>query len=575
MGWSIHNKSADFDKLAACYGISSITARLLVNRGLLAEKELDEYLYPGEKSFHSPLLLKNMDRAAEMVCERISGGHKIRVVGDYDVDGIMSSYILLDALRGLGADVDCYIPDRVKDGYGINAGIVDEAYEQGVDTIITCDNGISALEAAARAGELGMMLIVTDHHEVPEVLPCADIIVNAKQSGDAYPCRNICGAVVAAKLAEAVYGCAGKAYSKDRYIEYMAIATICDVVELTGENRAIAKLGIRALKGTQNMGLRALIEECSLADIDINEYHIGYVIGPCFNATGRLDVAQTALKLLLASDSAAAKELAGECRMINEERKRLTVNQEELAYMKYEAEESGSTVVVIVLEDCHESLLGIIAGRLRERCGKPVFVLTKSGELMKGSGRSIPAYNMFEGLNRCADLMEKYGGHPMAAGLSIRPENVEILRKRLNSDSSLTTADLEEKILLDAEVSFNLFSEEIVNEMGLLEPFGPGNERPLFAERGLRLKQLRYMGKNSNYLRMLLVNTYGHEISAVYFRNAADLVDRLQKSFGEAAVRRAFSATDSGITLTVAYVPQINEYLGMKTLQMNIKAVKI
>ena len=574
--WTICNKTADFESIKEKFGVSDIMARLLVNRGLTDPEVIRTFLSPSKADLHSPHLLMNMDGAAALLLKKIEEGRRIRVVGDYDVDGIMATYILNDALRLSGADADWYIPHRIRDGYGLNEEIIKKAAEDGVDTVITCDNGIAAVAASIEAEKHGITLIVTDHHEIPEVLPHAAFIVDPKQKEDSYPCPEICGAVVAAKLAQVLFELKGIDAGITRYLEFMAMATICDVVPLYGENRVIAKLGTEALKTTSNPGLSALLDETAIDREALGEYHIGFILGPCFNATGRIDDAGLAFSLLSAKDAPEAARIAHECRELNDERKVMTAEQETVAAeLLGPAEELPDRVIVLELPDCHESILGIIAGRIKERYNRPAIVVTKSGEGYKGSARSIPAYNMFEELTKCQRYLVRFGGHPMAAGLTLQKDKLEEFRKALNEGCELTDADMCRKILIDMEVSFNLFTEDVVNEIEQLAPFGAGNCSPLFAERGLKCRSIKYIGKENNFLRFRLVNSFGHEFTATCFLDAQSVISQLADRFGRSEVDRALAGGSSNISFTAAFVPKLNVYRDIRDIQMNIKYIKL
>lgn len=575
--WTICNKTGDFEGIASRFGISRITARLLVNRGLKDEAEIEEFLNPRLENLHDPALMSGMDEAARIICEKISQNRRIRVIGDYDVDGIMATYILTDGLQRAGAEADWYIPHRIRDGYGVNCEMVENAARDGIDTIVTCDNGISAADAAALAKELGITMIVTDHHEAPPVLPEAVVIVDPKKPGDTYPCREICGAVVAAKLVERIIALQGGSPDREHYLEFMAMATVCDVVELKGENRVIAALGLERLRYTDNEGLAALIEATEISPDALTEYHMGFVLGPCFNATGRIDDAGLALELLM-SRGEKAKSIAMRCRQLNEERKQMTSEQEAAAFAAIEDPKNGfdsDSVLLLMLDDCHESILGIIAGRIKERYNKPAIVFTHSNGRLKGSARSIPAYNMFSRLSECADLLSRFGGHPMAAGLSMEEAGFEELKRRLNENSGLTAEDMQRKLSLDAEVSFNLFDMQAIEEISRLAPFGQGNAAPLFAERGLKVRSIRYMGRDNSFLRFRFVNGYGFEFNATCFLDAGELVEELKNKYGGDTVDNAFAGRENDIELTCAYAPKINDYRDMRELQMNIRGVRI
>ena len=574
--WTICNKTADFESIKSEFGVSDIMARLLVNRGLTESDGLRAFLDPSESDLHSPHLLLNMDGAAGLLVRKIEEGRRIRVVGDYDVDGIMATYILNDALIRSGAAADWYIPHRIRDGYGLNEEIIRKAAQDGVDTVVTCDNGIAAVAAALEAERLGITLIVTDHHEIPENLPKAAFIVDPKQDGDTYPCPAICGAVVAAKLAQVLFEMRGVDADIMQYIEFMAMATICDVVPLSGENRVIAKLGTEALKTTSNPGLSALLDETGIDRGAIGEYHIGYILGPCMNATGRIDDAGLAFSLLSAQSADEAAAIAHECRELNDERKIMTAEQEnEAVKLLGPVEEMESKVIVLELPDCHESILGIIAGRLKERYNRTAIVVTESQGAYKGSARSIPVYNMFEELSKCSEYLIRFGGHPMAAGLTLEKDKLDLFRDALNSGCRLTDTDMCRKILIDMEVSFNLFTEDIVDEIEKLAPFGAGNNPPLFAERGLKCRSIKFIGKDNSFLRFRLANSFGHEFTATCFLDAQSVIGQMTERFGKSDVDRALTGGTNHISFTAAYVPKVNVYRDSRDIQMNIKYIKI
>ena len=591
--WSVCNKKGDFGFIMNTFGVTASTARLLINRDKTTEEDIREFLYPDEDNLHPGTLMRNLKEAADIIEEKLSSRKKIRIIGDYDADGIMSTFILYDALKKMGAEADFYIPDRIKDGYGINADMIVKAEEDGIDTVLTCDNGISATDAADEARKRCITLIVTDHHELPEELPDAKIIVDPKHPEDTYPCKNICGAVVAAKLAVELLNRgltplaqqSGKACPSPyyRYIEYMAIATICDVVPLDKENRTIASLGLKKLNekyhsgtdstdGSINMGLKALIDLCDIKGV-ISDHTVGYIIGPCLNATGRLDLAGRALHMLLAEDPAEALKYAGECRELNEERKAMTVSETEKALKNLEDNAVSDRVLVVELPDCHESLAGIIAGRIREKYIKPVFVLTKGKDMIKGSGRSIPGYNMFGEMQKCSELFSKFGGHPMAAGLSLIEENVAAFREKINAICTLTEEDMKKKVLLDAAVPISAFDEKSVEELQLFAPCGPENPAPLFGDRNNKVIRIRRIGKNNNFLKMTMEDSKGIRYSAVCFKDAEEVIGALSEKYGSAQVDRAFEGRDNDIRLNVSYIPEINEYNGVRSIQMKIQGI--
>ena len=584
--WSVCNKKGDFGFIMNTFGVTASTARLLINRDKTTEEEIREFLYPDEDNLHPGTLMRNLKEAADIIEEKLSSLKKIRIIGDYDADGIMSTFILYDALKKLGAEADFYIPDRIRDGYGINADMIVKASEDGIDTVLTCDNGISATDAAEEAKKRGITLIVTDHHELPAELPEASIIVDPKHPEDTYPCKNICGAVVAAKLSAELlerHGLAAKNKGCLDYIEYMGIATICDVVPLEKENKTIASLGLKKLNekyllgdttgdGSINTGLKALIDLCDIKGV-ISDHTVGFIIGPCLNATGRLDLAGRALHMLLAEDPAQALKYAGECRELNEERKSMTVSETEKALKGIESEGITDRVLVVELPDCHESLAGIIAGRIREKYIKPVFVLTKGKDMIKGSGRSIPGYNMFGEMQKCSELFTKFGGHPMAAGLSLPEENVAVFREKINALCTLTEEDMKKKVLLDAAVPISAFDEKSVEELQLFAPCGPENPAPLFGDRNNKVVRMRRIGKNNNFLKMTMEDSKGVRYSAVCFKDADEVILALSEKYGTAQVDRAFEGRDNDIRLTISYVPEINEYNGIRSIQMKIQGI--
>ncbi len=570
--WSVCNKKGDFGFIMNTFGVTASTARLLINRDKTTEEEIREFLYPDEDNLHPGTLMRNLKEAADIIEEKLSSRKKIRIIGDYDADGIMSTFILYDALKKLGAEADFYIPDRIRDGYGINADMIVKASEDGIDTVLTCDNGISATDAAEEAKERGITLIVTDHHELPEILPDASVIVD--------PAVELLNRGLTPSTQQSDKADRSPYY---RYIEYMAIATICDVVPLHKENKTIASLGLKKLNekyhsasctddGSINMGLKALIDLCDIKGV-ISDHTVGFIIGPCLNATGRLDLAGRALHMLLAEDPAQALKYAGECRELNEERKSMTVSETEKALKGIESEGITDRVLIVELPDCHESLAGIIAGRIREKYIKPVFVLTKGKDMIKGSGRSIPGYNMFGEMQKCSELFTKFGGHPMAAGLSLPEENVAVFRDKINALCTLTEEDMKKKVLLDAAVPISAFDEKSVEELQLFAPCGPENPAPLFGDRNNKVVRMRRIGKNNNFLKMTMEDSKGVRYSAVCFKDADEVILALSEKYGTAQVDRAFEGKDNDIKLTISYVPEINEYNGIRSIQMKIQGI--
>ncbi|MDD4112491.1 MAG: single-stranded-DNA-specific exonuclease RecJ, partial [Herbinix sp.] len=525
--WVIKNIKADFTQIIEKCNISEVLSRCLVNRGLTNPDQIDSFLHPSLDKLYDPFLLKDMEKACDILGDKIRTGKRIRIIGDYDVDGVISTYILYQSLKKLGADVDYDIPDRINDGYGINIRMVEDARDNQIDTLLTCDNGIVALEEIKKAKEYGMTVIVTDHHNLHKeddntvVLPEADAVINPKQPDCPYPFSGLCGGAIAYKLAIALLDRhklpALSDYEKE-LLSYAAIATVCDVMELIDENRIIVKHGLSLLKDTQNIGLQSLMDVCQIDRAKLSAYHLGFIIGPCLNASGRLDTAKKGTRLLLSETKDEAIELATELRALNEARKDMTAEYTEKAIkMIEEGDMLRDKVLVVYLPDCHESIAGIIAGRIRERYNRPTLILTDSLDYVKGSGRSIDNYNMIEELNNHRELMVKVGGHPMAAGLSIMPDSITLLRSVLNENPPLTEEMLKNKVTIDILLPLGYLSEELVNELKLLEPFGNGNEKPLFAERDLTIKSVLVIGKNSKGIRLRVKNSYGKEMDALYF----------------------------------------------------------
>ena len=566
--WVVCAKRADFQKISQEFGIDPVIARLIRNRDVEGTENIRSYLYGTLKELPSPWLLKDMDKAVEILQEKIKEHRKIRIIGDYDIDGVTSTCILLKGFQRLGADADTYIPDRIKDGYGIHEQLIQKAVEDGIDTIVTCDNGIAASAEIADAKERGLTVVITDHHDIPFqetengkewIIPPADAVINPKQADCAYPNKNLCGAVVAWKLIWALYEKNGISQSEVLdFTELAAVATVGDVMDLQGENRIFVKAGLRALHKTQNLGLQELIRVQGIEAENVTPYHIGFVLGPCINASGRLDTAEHSLKLLCAKTREEAAKLAGDLKDLNESRKELTRQGEAKAIELVETSPlQNDKVLVVYLPDCHESLAGIIAGRLREHFHKPSFVLTRSEEGVKGSGRSIEAYSMYEELCKCKELMTKFGGHPMAAGLSLAGEEmIEPFRRALNDNSMLTEEDFVEKVVIDVPMPITYITKNLIRQLSLLEPFGKGNTKPLFAQKGLTVLNYRIFGKNRNVVKVQLADAGGYQMDGVYF--------------GEGEAFAAY--VDAHPALSVAYYPSIDTWNGRDKLQINIQS---
>ncbi|WP_294144842.1 single-stranded-DNA-specific exonuclease RecJ [uncultured Clostridium sp.] len=562
--WMVQTKKADFTGIAKQFGIDPVTARIIRNRGIEGENNINRYLNGTMDALYDPRLMKDMDKAVAILKEKINSKKKIRIVGDYDIDGVCSTYILYNAFLRLGAPVDYDIPDRIRDGYGINESIIEKAAEQGIDTILTCDNGISAFSQIELAKQKGMTVIVTDHHEVPlgddgEVLPPADAVIDPKRSECNYPFPEICGAVVAWKLVQVLYGECGVPQKEwEELLEFAAIATVGDVMRLQDENRIIVKYGLRRMEQTKSIGLRKLAGKNNLDLSQITAYHIGFVIGPCLNAGGRLQTAKLALSLLLSRDEEEADRLATELKELNDMRKDMTEQGTEAAKVMVDSCYMQDKVLVVYLPECHESLAGIIAGRLREHYQKPSIVLTQGEEAVKGSGRSIESYHMFQKLSEVKELMLKFGGHPMAAGLSLEEQNIDEFRKRLNENSGLCEEDFKAKVWIDVPMPVDYMTERLIREFRCLEPFGQGNEKPMFAQKNLRVRNARVIGRNRNVVKLTLEEQSGFAMEAIYFGDGVSFEEERNGRRG----------------MDIVYYPEINEYNGNKTLQAVVRRYK-
>lgn len=564
--WVLLRKGADFEAISKKFHISPRLASLIRNRDVIGDEAINQYLNGTIAELYDGMQMKGMPQAVEILTEKIRDREKIRVIGDYDCDGINATYILLEGLEKLGAKVDSDIPDRIKDGYGLNQHLIDRAHEDGIDTIITCDNGIAAAKEIEYGKALGMSIIVTDHHEVPYkeneagrryILPPADAVVDPRQEGCEYPFKGLCGAAVAYKLVEALCEANGQDVADlDYLLENVAIATVADVMDLTEENRILVKQGLEMLKRTSNLGLRALIQCIGLEGKKIQAYHIGFILAPCLNASGKLDTAKRALALLRAKTGREADMLAGDLKALNESRRDMTDRVVDEAMAKVEQTDiRGDKVLVIYLPDCHESLAGLVAGRVRENYYRPVFVLTDSEDGVKGSGRSIESYSMYEELTGCGDLLTKFGGHPMAAGLSLDKENVEKFKRRLNDQCTLSEEELTEKVVIDMELPFTAITEQFIEELEYLEPFGKGNAKPVFAARGVFMQHVKIIGKNKNVAKATAIDAAGNRMEAICFHDAQEFAKQCERNNGK---------------MSITFYPGINEFRGERQIQIVI-----
>lgn len=581
--WFVKNKRADYKQIAAKYGITELMSKLIINRDITECEMIKSYINPELDKLHNPREMKDIENAVNIIKSKIAANKKIRIVGDYDVDGVISTYILYKALKKCNANVDYEIPDRIKDGYGININIIKAAKEDDVDTILTCDNGISAIEPIKYAKELGMTVIVTDHHDIPFIEnedksrsfigSNADAIINPKQKECNYKFKQLCGAGVAFKLIEVLYEELN--ISKEecyKFIEFIAIATVCDVVDLVDENRIFVKKGLEKINNTTNLGLQELISECEVSDRALSVYHLGFIIGPCINASGRLDSAKKGLSLLLCEEEEQATVLAKEVVKLNEERKNMTMQGVEEAIEFVESTGIiNNKVFVIYLPNIHESLAGIIAGRIREKYNVPTFILTKGEHGAKGSGRSIDEYNMFEELIKCKDLLGNFGGHPMAAGLSISEENIDEFRKRLNENTSLEEEDLLRKVTIDSALSIDSINYDLIDDLEKLEPFGKGNSKPLFGEKNINVLKAIVMGKNRNVLKLKLKSKYGKNIDGIYFGDIEEFEKRIIDKYGKEELQKLYDGVYNDVMIDIVFYPNVNEYNGNTSIQIVIQ----
>lgn len=567
--WMIYSKRADFAEIGKRFSIDPVTARVIRNRDVVGEEEIQKYLCGTKEDMYSPWLLKDMDKAVEILEQKLAEKKKIRIIGDYDADGVNATCILLNGLKRCGAEVDSEIPHRMHDGYGINERLIEKAKEDNVDTIVTCDNGIAAMNQTIYAKELGITMIITDHHDVPYeedkagrvyLVPPADAVINAKQRDCAYPFKELCGAGIAYKLIQAMYERLGiSAQEAYKLLEFAAVATVGDVMELRDENRIIVKEGLIRLRQSDYPGLRSLMYVNGIDPNALNSYHIGFIIAPCLNAGGRLDTANRALSLLLCEEKSEADRMAGELKALNDSRKLLTMRETKKACEILDKSGATDKVLVVYLPECHESLAGIIAGRLKEHYYKPAFVLTKTEQGLKGSGRSIEGYSMFEELVRCREYLDKFGGHPMAAGLSLREENLESFKKALNENCTLTPEDYTCKRWIDVQMPLGYITKELIRGFSVLEPFGRGNEKPLFAEKDICVRSLRLIGQNHNAVKMMVEDKNGCQMEAVYFGDAEEFIGEVH----------------AGSVISALYYPSINEYRGIEKIQITICGYKV
>ena len=583
--WLLRNRKVDLKAMSEKYKISQLLCKLMVNRDIIDENIINSYINPVYKYLHSPKTMKDVVIAVDIIKRKIQENKKIRIIGDYDVDGIISVFILYTALKKCGANVDYEIPDRIKDGYGINENIVKVAYDEGVDTIITCDNGISAIDQIQYAKDLGLTVIVTDHHDVPFIeedgvrtflSSQADAIINPKQIECEYKFKSICGAGVAFKLMEALYEEIGMDKEECyKLIEFVAIATVCDVVDLIDENRIFVKNGLEMLNNSKNIGINALKKACGLEDKEITAYHLGFVIGPCLNASGRLDSAKKGLELLLMEGDEEAKNLAQEIVDLNDARKNMTKEGVDRAINIIDSTDiNNDKILVVYIPDIHESLAGIVAGRVKEQYNKPTIILTKSEEGVKGSARSIEEYNMFEGLLACKELLDKFGGHPMAAGLSLQEDKVDELRIALNNKCELTDEDLTRKIMIDSSLPLEYLNLHLIEELNVLEPFGKGNSKPVFGVRDAKITKAMLLGKDKNVLKLKLLTNNNITIDAMIFNDLENFESKIIEKYGNEELDNLYNKSNNNIPMDFTFYPSINEWNGNKSIQIVVNGIR-
>ncbi len=574
--WELAAKKADFKAIADQFGIDQVTARLIRNRDVIGWDKIQEYLNGTLESLHDPHQMKGCEKAAGLLKEKITEREKIRIIGDYDADGVNATYILFRAIQKCGGLVDYEIPDRMKDGYGLNRSLVELAYQEGVDTIVTCDNGISAVEEIALAKDEGLTVILTDHHEPGKILPPADVIVNPHQEGCQYPFKELCGAGVAFNVVRLLYEKMGfSSKEAQEFVIYVGFATIEDIVDLKGENRILAREALERLRRGENLGYRELCRANEIDPANLNSHQVGFILGPCINASGRLDTAKRSLRLLLTEDEKEARKIAQELKELNDQRRELTQKAENEAAALIEGDPTflEDRVLVLYLPNCHESIAGIVAGRIRDQYYKPTFVVTDSEKegIAKGSSRSIEPYPMFEEMQKCSDLFIQFGGHPMAAGFTIDKDRIHEMRQRLNENCSLTEEDLTEELLIDVAMPFYYISEKVVKELSYLEPTGKGNTKPIFCERNVRLLSARTVGSKEDTLQLEVMGARDCRMKAVLFHGAEDFRLYLTRKFGDREVNNLFMGLQNEITLDLAYYPSVNTYRGNSSLQIQIQ----
>lgn len=580
--WILNGRQADFAAIAGKLSVPPLVVKLMINRGI-KESGMKSFLGGNLTELSDPYLMKDMKKACDIFLKAANNNDTVAIVTDYDCDGIFSGMVLYSCFSRIGIKARLFTPDRVKEGYGLNKRIIDEAYNMGINYIITCDNGIAAYDEVLYAKSLGMTVVITDHHEVPfvineagkeYVLPGADAVIDPKQEDCKYPFKGLCGAGVAYRIADALYGIRNiPDNEKELLLIYAAAATVADIMELNGENRIIVKEGLKLFSHTDNPGLKAIKEVNNLADVQITPYHIGFVIGPCFNAAGRLKSVAPAFELLMSDDEKVVHKRAIELKELNEYRKNMTEEGAERALaMALLPENAACNVLVLYISDCHESLIGIIAGRVKDRVHKPVIVFTDAPDnTYKGSARSIEAYSMFDELTKVKELFLKFGGHKMAAGMTIPKENLNVLRERLNKNQTLTKKDLIPVVRIDAEVLIRHMSIPVIESFSVLEPFGCGNPKPLFAGRHFNIRQARVIGRNNNVLKCIISDIENNVCEALYFGDIEEFINMIEEHFGSEEKDKMLRGAKNNTDVALAFNAEINEYNGLKSVQFIIQ----
>ena len=582
--WFLANKKADFAAIGKKFGVSPVIAKIIRNRDIVDENDIHKFLYGAMDDLYDPMLMKDMDMLAAELKKSINSGKRIRVVQDYDVDGCMSGYILVTAIRLCGGNADYDVPDRTSEGYGINERIVKSAVNDGIGTLITCDNGIAAGDITSLAKSMGLCVLVTDHHEVQYVnadgkqkylIPEADAVVDPKRPDCEYPFKHLCGAGIAYKVAEVLYDIYGRSKEElNKLLQYAAVATVCDIVDLTGENRIIVKEGFKVLEDTDNYGMRALLDRCLKPGEKISVGRVGFFIGPVINAGGRMSTAQLVMSLLFAKDREEAEDILDVLIELNEERKRETEDAVKNITSKYDGIPNGN-VIIEYNPKCHESVAGIAAGRIKDLYYKPTIVLTDSEDegYIKGSARSVEGFDIFERLLTVKDLLPRFGGHPMAAGMTLKKYDLEEFIERMNKPGWPDSAEKFKRITIDVAMKFSSLSKEMIRELELIEPCGKGNKKPVFAAKNLKINRMSILGKNRNTIKMMLDDGTA-EAEGIWFGDVDRVISEIIQKYGTAECERLLRGNGAEARTDIIYTPKINYYNGFERIQLDIESFR-